>query len=141
MTGTTIILATQPVDPFDIFRGQYISILYEISTIPLIEGAKEGNAVYVVLKEYQGNIWRFEKASLEKPSKGIFIKGSIKSVGSNLRVEYGIEQYFFERHAEFPTINLTVEAKVSKSGQARIVQLLHDGKPLRITYKKPSLTS
>ena len=136
-----MILATQPRDPFDIFRGQYMAIVYDISAIPLIEGAKEGNAVYVVLKEDQDNIWRFEKASLEKPRERTFIKGSIRAVNGNLRVEYGIEQYFFERYAEFPTTNITVEAKVSKNGQARIVRLLHEGKPLRITYQNLSLAS
>ena len=29
MTGKTIVLATRPIDPFDIFRGQYIVINYE----------------------------------------------------------------------------------------------------------------
>ena len=58
-----------------------------------------------------------------------------------MRVEYGIEQFFFERNAQFPQNDLTVEAKLSSSGQARVVQLLHQGKPINITYKKVELTS
>ena len=141
LTGKTVILATRPVDPFDILRGQYITINYEISTIPVIGGAKEGASVYVILKEDENKIWRYQEASLSKPV-GTFIKGAITSIyGGNMRIEYGIEQYFFERNAELPRRDLTVEAKISSSGQARIVELLMNGTSLNITYKKPSLTS
>lgn len=142
LTGKTVILATRPVDPFDILRGQYIVINYEINNIPIIDGAKEGNSVYVILKEDENKIWRYKSASLSIPKDEDFIKGSIKSIyGDNMRIEYGIEQFFFERNAEFPTRDLTVEVKISSSGQARISNLLHDGKPIEIKYKKPSLTS
>ena len=142
LTGQTIVLALRPVDPFDPFRGQYIILNYEISNIPLADGAREGNAVYVTLKEDENKIWGHESASLEKPQRGTFIKGTVKSAyGGTMRVEYGIEQFFFERHADFPQRDLTVEVKVSSSGQARISQLLHEGKPINITYREPSLTS
>lgn len=141
LTGKIIILATRPVDPFDILRGQYIIINYEISTIPVIRDAKEGNSVYVILKEDENKIWRYQEASLSKPV-GTFIKGTIKSIyGDNMQIEYGVEQYFFERNAELPRRDLTVEAKISSSGQARISNLLYQGKPVKIEYQKPSLTS
>ena len=145
LTGKTLILATRPVDPFDILRGQYIIINYEISTIPSIEGAKEKSNVYVLLKEEKSGdnkIWRYKNAFLNKPKNGDFIKGNIKSIyGDSMSIEYGTEQFFFERNAEFVTANMTVEVKVDNSGQARIVELLMNGKSLNITYKKPTLTS
>ena len=142
LTGKTIILATRPVDPFDILRGQYIIINYEINSLPLIEEAKQGDSVYVSLKKDENKIWRYQSASLNKPQEGDFIKGAIRSVsGGDMAIEYGIEQFFFERDAEFPQRDLTVEVKISSSGQARISKLLHEGKPINITYKKPSLTS
>lgn len=142
LTGHTIVLALRPVDPFDPFRGQYIILNYEISTIPFVNGAKEDDAIYVALREDENKIWRYESTSLKKPQQGTFVRGIIKSIyGDTMRVEYGIEQFFFERHAEFPQRDLTVEVKVSSSGQARISQLLHEGKPINITYTKPSLTS
>ena len=142
LTGTTIVLALRPVDPFDPLRGQYIILNYDISNIPSIPEAKEGNSVYITLKEDENKIWRLQEASLTKPLQGIFIKGTIKSIyGSNMRVEYGIEQFFFERNAELPRQDLTVEVKLSNSGQARISNLLYQGKPVKIEYQKPSLTS
>lgn len=142
LAGKTIILATRPVDPFEPFRGQYMAINYEISSIPFIEGFKEGNKVYVILKPDESKIWRYEGATLTKPSQGIFIAGVVESVYvEDMRVRYGIEQFFFERNADLPTRNITVEAKVDDSGQARISNLLYNGKPVEIEYEKVSLTS
>ena len=98
--------------------------------------------MYVILKEDEDKIWRHQEVSLSAPKNAVFIKGTIRSIyGSSMRVEYGIEQFFFERNAQFPQNDLTVEAKLSSSGQARVVQLLHQGKPINITYKKVELTS
>jgi uncharacterized membrane-anchored protein len=142
LTGKTIVVATRPVDPFDMFRGQYIVINYEISQIPAIAEAKEGDSVYVSLKEDETNVWRYDFGSLTKPAEGTFIKGRIRWVSdSSMSVEYGVEQFFFESKASFPTTNMTVELKVSASGQARISNLLHNGQPIEMTYQNLSLTS
>ena len=34
LSDTSVILSTQPVDPFDPIRGQYMIISYEINSIP-----------------------------------------------------------------------------------------------------------
>ncbi len=143
LSTKTAVLATQPVDPFDLIRGQYIVIRYEIGTIPFINGAEVGDNVYVVLQEDSEGISRFKEASLDKPSSGeLFIRGEIQSINEeNMRVEYGIEQYFFERNARFDTTNMDVKVKLSDSGGARIVELLEDGKPIKIQYENKTLTS
>ena len=51
-----------------------------------------------------------------------------------ISVIYGIEQYFFERNAEFPTSNISVEVSVANSGRAKISEILHNGKPVEINY-------
>jgi uncharacterized membrane-anchored protein len=143
LLGTkTAVLATQPVDPFDLIRGQYIIIRYDINTIPLIEGAEIGDEVYVSLKEDEKGIHRLKTASLEFLSKDeLFIKGNVKSVGEErMTIEYGIEQYFFERNARFDTREMDVKVKISNSGRARIVDLLQDGKPIDIYYENKTLT-
>ncbi|MBI2208258.1 GDYXXLXY domain-containing protein [Candidatus Woesearchaeota archaeon] len=141
LTGTTVILKTQPVDPFDIFRGQYMTINYEISNVELPEEIKEGDNVYVLLKEGDDKIWHAERVSPNKPDNGVFIKGTARQSWRGLTVEYGIEQYFFERNAELPLRDLDVKAKIGSSGQARIVGLLQYGKPINITYRDVTLTS
>ncbi len=136
LTGKKIVLATRPVDPFDLFRGQYMSIRYEISTLNNAEGFEAGDSIYVILKKDKEGVWRMQSTSREKPEREDFIKGKIKRVyGNTANVEYGIEQFFFERGAELPTRNITVEVSVANSGRARLVQLLHNGEPATIKYK------
>jgi uncharacterized membrane-anchored protein len=142
MTGDKIVLATQPVDPFDPFRGQYMTINYEISRISDVEGFEEGNPIYISLKEDEQGIWRKDDVSKSKPQRGDFIKGEVISIhGNSVRIEYGIEQFFFERHAQLPTRNITVEVSVASSGRAKLSQMLHNGEPIEIEYEKFDIKS
>jgi uncharacterized membrane-anchored protein len=142
LTGKRIVLATQPVDPFDPFMGQYLTINYEISRIPFISGFFAEDNIYVILEEDSLGVWRRAGFSREKPTSGVFIHGRVtRADGEQAFVEYGIEQYYFERNAELPTANITVEAKVTSSGRAKIVQLLHNGKPVEIKYQKFDIKS
>lgn len=142
MTGNKIVLATQPVDPFDPFMGQYITINYDISTISNTGDFKEKDTIYVSLKEDEKGIYRYQSASKLKPQNGDFIKGIVTSVYyDSVRVQYGIEQYFFERNANLPTRDITVEVSVASSGRAKISQLLYGGKPINIQYDNFSIRS
>jgi uncharacterized membrane-anchored protein len=138
MFGHVVVLETRPVDPFDVFRGQYLTINYEISTIPSFNGANAGDTVYVTLKEDKLGIFRYDNASLSRPGTDNYIKGRIEyNNGDTLRVRYGIEQFFFEKDAVVNTTNMTVEAKIS-AGKARITRLLTSGKELDIKYSQTS---
>jgi uncharacterized membrane-anchored protein len=142
LAGKAIVLATRPIDPFEVLRGQYISINFEISVVPTPEGAKVGDDIFVALQKDSSGIWRYRSASLSSPAGELFIKGTILSAyGNETTVRYGIEQYFFERNAELPTRDLTVEAKLTGSGRARISRLLHNGTQVEIKYQEPRLTS
>ncbi len=142
LTGKKIVLATQPIDPFDLFRGQYMSINYDISSINNVEGFDEGDSIYVLLEEDEQEIWRLKETSKTKPDRGVFIKGEvINSYDNSVRVEYGIEQYFFERNAKIPTSNITIEISVANSGRAKIVQLLQNSEPVKIEYEKFDIRS
>src|SRR5688500_4585292 len=60
--GTEVILATVPVDPRDLFRGDYVVLNYEISSLHACE-PKEGRDAYVALTEDGDGVWR--------PSSGV----------------------------------------------------------------------
>jgi len=143
LTGKTYILDTRPVDPFDILRGQYITIGYEIGIISdgNLDEEDIGKTVYVVLEEDEEGIARPGETSFTKPDED-FIKGKIKSFrGDSASIEYGIEQFFFERGAKFSMRDITVEVKIDSSGQARISEILQAGEPLKIKYKDVGFTS
>jgi uncharacterized membrane-anchored protein len=143
LSTKTAILSTQPVDPFDIFRGQYITIRYEISSIPTLAEATVNDYIYILLKEDINGTARYESASLNKPSKDkLFIRGKIQRIYNNItQVEYGIEQYFFERDARFQTGGMQIKVKLADNGVARISELLRDNKPIEIVYEDKKITS
>src|SRR3989344_2404599 len=138
----TVVLSTQPVDPLDLIRGQYIVIGYEIGRIPFIDGASEGDSVYVVLEKDSEGIYRYERASLNKPDEMYFIKGEVTRIsGESMNVQYGIEQYFFERGGRFEKRGTEVEVKLSDGGVARITKLLNEGEEVEIITRNLSITS
>ena len=136
IAGQTIILETQPVDPFDPFRGQYMDIRYEISRLE-VTGYESGDKICVLLEKDGEGIHRMKEISHSGFDMDPFICGRVARVsGNSVRVEYGIEQYFFERGASFSFgRNSTVEAVVTNSGRAGIVQLLSNGDPVEIKYR------
>ena len=143
LSAKKAVLATRPIDPFDPLRGQYITIRYDINSIPLLEGAKVGDDVYVILQDDSEGISRYVESSFDKPSRDkLFIRGKVISVdGDTMGVEYGIEQYFFERGATFESGVSEVEVKLSDSGSSRINRLLSNGQPVKIIYRNKTLGS
>ena len=111
-TGKIVYLRTVPVDPMDYFRGDYVRLNYEISSIKydkLRDGLKnlkldsdeKDRRVYVVLEVDEQNIANILYASDQKPQKGeLFIRGRINYKGKGrINVRYGIESYFLEQNA------------------------------------------
>lgn len=79
--GQKITLAVKPVDPHDLFRGEYVRLGYDISTISYggDEAIHSGDIVYVTLKPGEKG-WEMVKTSTEKPTTGeMFIKGLVTS--------------------------------------------------------------
>ena len=60
LTGMTVYLRTAPVDPNDLFRGDYVSLNYEISQVPLKEVFPAGEKeviCYTVLKKGENDLY------------------------------------------------------------------------------------
>ncbi|MDP2267980.1 MAG: GDYXXLXY domain-containing protein [Deltaproteobacteria bacterium] len=100
-TGDEILLKTRPVDPRDLFRGDYVILRYDISTINTdtltyqSSDFKENDKVYVLLNVDDKKIGTLSNIDKNKPTEGVFIEGTVKSASSNrVNIEYGIESYF-----------------------------------------------
>lgn len=152
--GTEVRLKTAPVDPRDLFRGDYVVLSYEISQVdaPAAEGFRRGDTVYVTLAPGPDGLARVTAVGRSKPSVArgeTALAGRVRSSGGcspgadgrpdcslgrqRLRVDYGLESYFvpqFSGRAIERTARDRVEvvAAVSGSGQAAIKRLLIDGK-------------
>ena len=141
--GQVICLETQPVDPRDLIRGDYVMLSYKISDLdrslffPALRNAPtQGQAVYVAL-ESNGPFYVAVQASLDpiKPSGGrIVLKGQVQSGWGDtgrraIHVAYGLEQYFVREGTGTPRGKLTVNVAVPTSGQGSIKEVFVDGKP------------
>jgi uncharacterized membrane-anchored protein len=132
-TGQTVLLRVQPVDPRDMFRGDYVILGYEFSRLPAggirglpnTEPARiQNQPIYVSLvAEPDGVHYRAEDWSTTPPMSGLYLRGTV--VGSN-RAEFGIESYFVQEghgHDYEDAIrnrHLSAEVAVAPDGQAAV---------------------
>jgi len=110
-TGEKVFLRTAPVDPRDLFRGDYVILNYEISSFPVSylkdvspESLKKGNPLYVHLKTSGAESCAEAYAvSAGKPASGLFIKGRVSEEPSKksrrIDLKYGIESYYVQQGA------------------------------------------
>lgn len=100
LTGTEINVRTVPIDPRDLFRGNYARLGYEFSMIdadalPAQPVVRVGEVVYVSLQQADDGLYALASASLQKPVSGLFLRGRVEySTGEQYSVLYGIEAYF-----------------------------------------------
>lgn len=131
LTGTEIHVRTQPIDPRDLFRGNYARLGYEFSMIDATELPSEpvvraGEVVYITLQQTDDRLHEFASASLQKPESGIFLRGRVEySTGEQFSVLYGIEAYFapFEEALELERElrdRAVATLAVSAGGRARL---------------------
>lgn len=160
--GTEIRLKTVPVDPRDLFRGDYVVLSYPISTVQADTAGKtafeRGERVYVSLGRDEQGFAKATGVSRDWPKAGdgtVVIAGRVISTSAcatntngdfdcsgqrnRLRIAYGLESYFVpqgEGRAIETTDKARIEvvAAVSSSGEAAIKRLLIDGKPV---YAEP----
>ena len=137
VTGETVLVRVVPVDPRDLFRGDYVILSYDFSRVPPqgIEGLSEterrskheGRTVYVPLvRDTNGVHWRAEKATVVKPASGPFLKGQMLRHGS---LQFGIEAYYVQESTglryeqAIRDRQLSAELAVTSSGQAALRSL------------------
>jgi len=82
-TGERVLLRTAPVDPRDIFRGDYVSLRYDISTLDLdglgAKGSfKPNERVYVLLEKTQEGVFGAVSISRGLPFGKRFIQGRVE---------------------------------------------------------------
>jgi len=141
-TGNQVLLKVRPVDPRDLFRGDYVVLRYDISSIDTdgyyqASDFKEGDKVYVLLDVDNDKVATFANIDRNKPDGGAFIKGTVKEVfGSQLNIEYGIESYFVPegKGGQIQSNIRKIYAKVAINnfGGAVIKSLVMDGKDVEL---------
>ena len=78
--GERVLLETEPADPRDVFRGDYVTLNYEINSLDLTglgsaDKFRPKERIYVVLKKAPDNIYMAASVSRTLPAGGKFIQG------------------------------------------------------------------
>ena len=130
--GAEVILATRPVDPRDLFRGEYVILRYEIEQAEMVQAMIENtpdlDTLYVRLEAGQDGVATVTAVSVAIPdfSSGVWLTGDVE----RNRVRFpDLEQYFVPEGAGRPIermrSGLHVQARVL-NGNARVVGLLDE---------------
>ncbi|MGO4889812.1 GDYXXLXY domain-containing protein [Anaerobacillus sp. MEB173] len=145
MLGDEIRLATVPLDPRDLFYGDYVILDLEIETVPtdlldqsLLSRIKETNewrpfSVYTSLQPGENNVYEVEKVSEAKPD-GLFIKGEVypyihderqwnedSTIEPYVQISYGIDRFYVEEGT-----GLELE-ELSRQGRIVVTAKAHNG--------------
>lgn len=131
--GTPVLLKTAPIDPRDIFRGEYVSLNYEISLIKSNDlDMGYDRDIYVVLQKGDP-YWDAVAIDTVKPKTGpdqVILKGKAgyyDSHNQGYRVYYGIDSYYVEEGSgpEMERLrNIDVLVRVDQFGNAVIEKLV-----------------
>lgn len=154
--GREVTLQTQPFDPRDLLRGDYVVLRYDISQLPA--GALAGKPadarnpiVFVKLAPNADGLYAavsVHAAPVPVTAPEVLIRGRVSySCGSDVRtfcdkltIKYGLESYFVPEgeggklEQARNQQKLRVVAAVLPSGRAAIKRLLLDGEPV---YEEP----
>lgn len=143
-----ITLRTKPVDPYDMFRGEYAQLSYEFEKpAPRSMHLQPDQAVYAVLSKgpkNKKNSWQITKYSTTAPkseSGQVVLRGHADSTYSSRyyddsstgrNVNFGIERLYLpegqSRDLQFHGQPLNVEVAVGTSGQALIKRVFEGDK-------------
>ena len=93
MGGRTVLLRVVPVDPRDLFRGDYVILGYDVSRIPYGK-FQPGDPVYALLApDDDGRHYHAVEFLNSPPAGGVFIRGTAQHIG---QAAYGIESYYVQ---------------------------------------------
>jgi len=113
-TGQVVYLRTAPVDPRDLFRGDFVRLQYEINSVPDTDidttlrvpaaQRRRHEVVYTRLKPAGEGVYDAAGTSAERPADGLFLRGRTENgwrlgwrTANHLFVKYGIEQLYVEQ--------------------------------------------
>jgi uncharacterized membrane-anchored protein len=153
VVGERILLKVVPVDPRDMFRGDFVVLNYEISRLPPegIPGIQpyhfwwsrrfdqnqaaeiQDRTVYVTVEpEADGRHWHAVKFSTDRPASGKYLRGTYSARNFGSPLQFGIEAYFVEegQGKELESLrnskHLSAEIAVAPWGQAKLVRLVEE---------------
>lgn len=148
MTGTTVVLQTVPVDPYDLLRGYSQTLSYQVSDLSQLRQLPGGDALagegtagrfYLVLQapdtagsseasSKRPTPWQPQRLRRERPrdlaANQVALQGWITQTG---RVRYGLESYYLPEDQR-QQINQTIAQTQRRDPQALVAEVKVDSR-------------
>lgn len=138
-TGEPVTLRVVPVDPRDLFRGNYARLNYQVSSLPASllpdnETLREGQRVYVTLTPGDDGFWQASALSAERPAQGTVLRGRVQWVsGEQYALRFGIEAWFAPKEKA-----LALEDTLREGGAAQVMLAANGKAALVAVGERPS---
>ncbi|MGF1498551.1 MAG: GDYXXLXY domain-containing protein [Elainellaceae cyanobacterium] len=155
IVGMPVVLQTAPVDPYDLLRGYYVTLSYDISTprtlaeLPgweIVSAAADtdspsplpesGTPVYVVLeppagdanrpKDGQPAAWVPVRVSGDRPTDLTNSQIALRGIYQNGRIVYGLERYYIPEDQRLAINDRIQAAQQSGDPEAYVVEVKID---------------
>jgi uncharacterized membrane-anchored protein len=124
-TGKTAVLKVQPVDPYSLLSGYYVTLGFDISGLgafPPVEGLEQGGQCYAVIEEGPDGIWR--PVALERDFPNNLSENRLALLG---RLTYGQIKYGIENFYIAETQRETIADDLRKNPDKARVEIRVDG--------------
>ncbi|HYH05104.1 MAG TPA: GDYXXLXY domain-containing protein [Bacillota bacterium] len=140
--GRTVLLETEPYDPYTVFSGYYADLRLKISNPGYLSKRyefKDQNNYYVVLTPDKQGVWQPLRITRQLPHSLGKSEVALKGKLQYYQMKYGIEQYYLpeakRRHINQLLRNrqnqVLVVAKVGRDGTAVVQELRIGGQVFR----------
>ena len=133
-TGREIVLKVAPVDPYDVLKGYYVTLGYDISrpgTFPNAPKFAEDEVIYAIVEQQDDGPWQAVAIERELPTNLPANRAAIRGRWHQWRILYGIEEFSIpesKRNVIADDLNKNrnearVEVKVAANGEAALLRL------------------
>lgn len=151
--GTAYRLKLEPVDPYDAFRGRYLSLRFNSPSLAAPAGLTDDQKIYVTISSDSLGYARFERILTARPGRGDYIQTTATYVDQG-KAQFIVPEslnYYFLNEKTAPLAEAAYQELVGSqpadssgirpirafarvrvlNGSVRIQELYFDGKPLR----------
>jgi len=129
-TGEQFRFKTEPVDPYDAFRGRYVALKLEAEKVPQPSGLnlKYDQKVYAQITIDEEGFARFSALSIERPHHASYIEAKLGYYsGKDVFLRLPIDRYYMEEKSAPLAEKIYREHSQSDKKDAYIIVRVKDG--------------
>ncbi len=132
-TGQEFKFRTEPVDPFDAFRGRFVALSLRERTAPNQEGLNlaVGQQVFAVINVGADGFATFARITAVVPRHEPYLKVKVGAVvGNEIHLRVPIDRYYLPEHKAPRAEELYRKHNVRGSSDAFVSVMIKDGNPV-----------